>query len=99
MDENKLPAGYVDLGTHAIHIAKLRKLTPDVDRFMKYLPHALDLQTYAPGSPEAFALFDKAAPSRSEGEDLLQTVNELAEFQFAAAGALKAEAERREGKA
>lgn len=96
MSENTLPAGYVDLGTHATHIANLRHLVPDVDRFMRYLPHALKLQSHAPGSPEAFAVFDEAAPSRGEAEDFIKTINELAVVQLAAAEELQAEAKRRE---
>lgn len=91
-----LPAGYVDLGTHAIHIGKLRERLPDVDRFMRYLPHALKLQDHEPGSPEAFAVFDEAAPARSEAEAFILTVRELGELQLAAANDLQAEAKRRE---
>jgi len=55
-----LPAGYLNLGFMAMHVAKLRKHTGDINRFQKYLPLAVEISETEPFSEESLALFDRA---------------------------------------
>ena len=68
-----LPAGYVDLGFMAIHIADLRKHTADIHRFQKYVGFALELEPTEPRSDEWLAVVERAG----DAEALMETVREL----------------------
>ena len=53
----QLPAGYLDLGSVAIHVADVRKQTDDIERFKKYLPLVLELNDVEPHSEQAYAIY------------------------------------------
>lgn len=81
-----LPAGYVDLGFMAIHIADLRKHTADIHRFQKYVGLAIELEPTAPHSAESVAVAEKADCE----ESLRLTCRELAQLWLLTAADLEA---------
>jgi hypothetical protein len=58
---NGLPAGYMVLGKDgpAIHVAQLRKMTSDLERFKGFLPLALEVGDMEPGTPEWVAFAER----------------------------------------
>ena len=81
-----LPAGYVDLGFMAIHIADLRKHTADIHRFQKYVGLALELEPTETYSAEWVAVAERADCE----ESLRLTCRELAQLWLLTAADLEA---------
>ena len=48
MTRQTLPPGSIDIVTHAIHVAQLRRHTTDLQRFLRLLPYARQLDGVAP---------------------------------------------------
>ena len=92
MIEQTLPAEYVDLGTHAMHVAELRRYTSDVHRLLKHLPLACELIGLPQGSPDAWPISERADSSRA----LNATLREASAMMFAAARILESDPEQRE---
>ena len=84
---NKLPAGYIEISDVAIPISRLEKFTTDVDRFLKYLPAATEINNHEPRSPRWIEI----AESAENIKDLAATVGELGRFHTAMAEDLEAE--------
>ena len=72
---HELPAGYVDLGFGAMHVAELRKYTTDIYRFQECVGLALELETREPNTEEWLAVVEKAG----DIEALALTCRELSE--------------------
>ena len=51
MNDQLLPGGFVVLRGMAMHVAKLRRYTTDVRRFMRFLPFVEDLENLGVGTP------------------------------------------------
>ena len=51
MNDQLLPGGFVVLRGMAMHVAKLRRHTTDVRRFMRFLPFVEDLENLGAGTP------------------------------------------------
>ena len=81
-----LPAGYVDLGFMAMHVADLRRHTADIYRFQTYLGLALELEAHEPNTEEYLAVVEKAVDT----DALALTCRELAELSLSTASALEA---------
>ena len=86
-----LPAGYVDIEGAAIHVAKLRKFTTDVNRFRKYLQTAVAITKTEPQSPAWIELVESA----DSIDELLVTMTELGHLNLTIAEDLRAEAAER----
>lgn len=98
MDPNNMPAGWVNLGYVALHVAKLRKFTTDLQRFIRWTPVATALQPLKAGSKEAWDLIDKECVSQQEINDLAETLRETASLQLHLAAELKDEKASRQNR-
>jgi len=59
-DLTDLPAGYVDLGTVAVHVSEIRAFSSDVNRFLKMLPKVIALTAHDPDSTKAREIYAEA---------------------------------------
>ena len=86
MNDQLLPGGFVVLRGVAIHVAKLRRYTTDVRRFMRFLPFVEDLENLGVGTPAWKARLRSMKRDEIRGTRL--TIDELGRLYFAEAAEL-----------
>jgi len=81
-----LPAGYVELRGVAVHVARLRRYTTDIHRFMQYLPFVEDLESLGAATPAWRARLRQM--KRDEIKGVQVTSRELVQFYYAESASL-----------
>ncbi|MEA3276572.1 MAG: hypothetical protein U9Q81_15030 [Pseudomonadota bacterium] len=80
--QKALPAGYVEIGDVAVHVALVRKHSSNVARFLKWLPAALELEQHEIGSPHWRGVVDTHCKTEQDFDDLTLTLREAAAEQL-----------------
>lgn len=83
------PAGFVEIGKNAVHIAFIRRYSSDVQRFIRCLPVIERMRLFKPGSAEWGAI--ASTLDFLQRRDVERTFYELASVNFAMAEHLKAQ--------
>lgn len=89
--ENQMPAGYMLVGTMAIHVASVREFTADIERFKRCLPLAERIEKHELGTPEWHKCVAEILDENPsiEFEDIAATFEESAEIVQAACAELR----------